>query len=58
MDIIEGAKEHHQATLAELTAEFDRRLAALQAPDTHEWMDAVMASRGRVLPRPKAGASF
>jgi hypothetical protein len=44
--------------LAELTAEFDRHLAALKASDAHERIDAAMASRGRVTPRPKAGASF
>jgi hypothetical protein len=58
MDIFEGAKGRQQAALAEVTAEFDRRLAALKAPDVCERMEAVMASEGRVLPRPKAGASF
>ena len=56
--LVEGAEERRQATLAELTAEFDQRLATLTSPDTHERVEAAMASRGRVTPRPKAGASF
>jgi hypothetical protein len=56
--LVEGAEQRGQATLAELTAEFDQRLAALTAPDAHARMDATMASRGRVMPRPKAGSSF
>jgi antitoxin (DNA-binding transcriptional repressor) of toxin-antitoxin stability system len=56
--LVEGAEERRQATLAELTAEFDQRLATLTAPDAHARMDAMMASRGRAMPRPKAGSSF
>ena len=46
------------AALAELSAEFDRRLASLQDPDTHDQMDAVMASRGWIGAGPKAGTSY
>jgi antitoxin (DNA-binding transcriptional repressor) of toxin-antitoxin stability system len=56
--LVESAKARHQATLAELTAEFDQHLAGLKAPDTRERVEAALASRGRVLPRPKAGTSF
>ncbi len=56
--LVEGINGRHQAALAELSAEFDQHLAALQAPDARQRVAATMASRGRVAPRPKAGASF
>jgi hypothetical protein len=56
--LVEGVKGRQQAVLAELTTEFDQRLAALKAPDARARIEAAMASRGRVTPRPKAGASF
>ena len=46
------------AVLEDVKARFDQHLAQLQAPDTHERMDAVMASHGRTRTRPKAGRSF
>ena len=56
--LVEGINGRRQTALAELSAEFDRHLAALQAPDARDRVEAAMASRGRVTPRPKAGASF
>jgi len=56
--LVAGAKRRHQATLAELAAEFDRHLAELKAPEARERVEAALASRGRVMPRPKAGTSF
>ncbi len=56
--LVGGIKGRHQTAMAELTAEFDQHLAALKAPDARERTEATMASRGRVTPRPKAGASF
>lgn len=53
-----GAEARHQATLSELAAEFDRHLAQLQAPDTRERVEAVLASKGRAKRRPKAGPSY
>ena len=44
-----------QASLAELSAEFDRRLAALKNPDAHKRVDAMMDARGKTKRRPKAG---
>src|SRR5471032_2783325 len=38
--LVEGAEARREATLAELTAEFDRRLATFAAPDAHARMDA------------------
>jgi len=46
---------HRQASLAELTAEFDRHLAALKNPDAHKRIDAMMDARGKTKRRPKAG---
>lgn len=56
--LAEDAGERRQAVLAELSAEFDRRLAALKSPETRGRAEAVMAARGRSKRRPKAGASF
>ena len=56
--LAEGIKGRHQTALAELSAEFDRHLAQLKAPDARGRVEAAMASRGRVTPRPKAGGSF
>jgi prevent-host-death family protein len=44
-----------QASLAELTAEFDRRLAALKDPDAHKRLDAMMDAGGKTKRRPKVG---
>jgi hypothetical protein len=56
--LAEDAKERRRAALAELSAEFDRRLATLRSAETRSRVDAVMASRGRSKRRPKAGVSF
>ena len=56
--LAEDAKARQQATLAELSTEFDRRLAALKSPETRGRVEAVIAARGRAKRRPKAGASF
>jgi hypothetical protein len=56
--LVDGIDGRRQAALADLAAEFDRHLAALKAPDARKRVDGAMASRGRVTPRPKAGASF
>lgn len=56
--LAEQAKERQQVTLAELSAEFDRRLAALKGPETRGRVEAAMATRGRTKRRPKAGMAF
>jgi PHD/YefM family antitoxin component YafN of YafNO toxin-antitoxin module len=56
--LAEDAKERRQAALAELSAEFDRRLAALKGAETRGRIETVMAARGRSKRRPKAGVSF
>jgi prevent-host-death family protein len=56
--LAEEAKGRHQVALAELSAQFDHRLAALKSPETRGRVEAVMAARGRAKRRPKSGASF
>jgi prevent-host-death family protein len=56
--LVQDAVTRQQEALADLSAEFDRRLAALKAPDTRRRMTAAMASRGQLKVRPKAGDSF
>lgn len=56
--LLAAAEDRRRSTLAELTAEFDQHLAALKDSDARERIEAAMKARGRVMPRPKAGASF
>jgi hypothetical protein len=42
-------------TLAE---EWNRRLSVLNEPGAHERLDVVIAARGRLKRRPKAGSSY
>jgi len=53
------AKTHRRSPRADLEAEWDRRLAPLQAADAGKRLDAVMAAKGRVKRRrSKAGPTF
>jgi PHD/YefM family antitoxin component YafN of YafNO toxin-antitoxin module len=56
--LAEEANARHQASLARLATDFERRLASLQDPETRTRVQAVMAARGRAKRRPKAGSSF
>jgi len=51
-------KAHEQALLDDLAARFDARRSALQQPDAKQRLGALLASRGKLGHRPKAGASF
>lgn len=51
-------RRDRQSALAELQAEWDRRLASLQAPDTATRVDAAFAAKGKIKNRSKAGPSF
>lgn len=51
-------KERDAAALDKLSAQFDERLASLQAPDAGKQAAAVFKRKGRLTTRPKAGASF
>lgn len=57
-DLAESARERHRVALTELSAEFDRRLAALNSSDIRGRVESVLAARGRSKQRPKAGDSF
>jgi len=56
--LVAGVLSNRENALAELSAEFDRRLAKLQDTGTGDRIDAVMAARGRTPTRPKAGSSY
>lgn len=56
--IVESVESNRKAALADLTAEFDRRLAQMQDPSTRARIDAMMACDGRTPTRPKAGPSY
>jgi len=61
LDIAAEAEIRQRDTLSELTAEFDRHLAALQGSATHGKIDAVLEHRGdlaKLAKRPKAGQSY
>lgn len=53
--IAETNDPKREVSLAELSAEFDRRLAVLQSPDARGRVDAIMDARGKTKRRPKAG---
>ena len=54
----QSVEERRQASLRELSAEWDRKLKCLNDPDAHERIDAIFAARGRSKVRPRAGESF
>jgi hypothetical protein len=47
-----------QSLLDELASRFNSRLATLQQPDAGQKVQALLAAKGKVKRRPKAGASF
>ncbi len=51
-------KAREISVLDQLAADFDKRLAGLQAPDAAQKVAAVFASGGKLKKRPKAGASY
>lgn len=53
-----AVRRDRQSALAELRAEWDRRLAPLQDPDARARVEAVLAAKGRAKRRSKAGPSF
>ena len=52
------AEERRLKSLAELSAEWERRLAPLQDPKAGERVDAMMDAQGRIKRRPKAGETY
>ncbi len=55
---IQALKVREQTVLNELAQRFDARLAVLQQADAARKMTAVFKARGKLVQRPKAGASF
>ncbi|NDL63422.1 type II toxin-antitoxin system prevent-host-death family antitoxin [Acerihabitans arboris] len=51
-------KAREQSVLDELTARFNARLAVLERPDAAKNVASVLAQRGTLKRRPKAGESF
>jgi prevent-host-death family protein len=51
-------QEREAAVLDQLSAQFDQRLASLQAPDAVDKAAAVFRRKGRLSTRPKAGPAF
>jgi PHD/YefM family antitoxin component YafN of YafNO toxin-antitoxin module len=57
-DALAAIKAREQSLLDELASRFDARLSVLNEPDARGKLDALLASRGRLVQRPRAGASF
>jgi prevent-host-death family protein len=55
---IAALNAREQSVLDALTNRFNTRLAALQQPGAGDKLNAVFAARGKLVRRPKAGASF
>lgn len=51
-------KEREASVLDQLSAQFNERLASLQAPNAGENAAAVFKRKGRLSTRPKAGTAF
>ena len=51
-------KEREASVLDQLSAQFDRRMAGLQAADAGDKAAAVFKRKGRLSSRPKAGPAF
>lgn len=54
----EEARARSEAGLAELSAEFDRRLASFKTEGIRDRVESVMSARGHIKRRPKAGATY
>ena len=51
-------RERETVVLEQLSAQFNQRLASLQAPDAGDKAAAVFQRKGRLSKRPKAGTAF
>ena len=51
-------REREQALLEQLSAQFQERLATLQAPDAHDKVSGVFGRKGQLTKRPVAGGSY
>lgn len=55
---VAALNEREASVLDELSAQFDRRLAGLQAPDARRKAAKVLQRKGKLSTRPKAGTAF
>jgi PHD/YefM family antitoxin component YafN of YafNO toxin-antitoxin module len=55
---INALNTREQSALDDLTQRFNDRLAVLQAPQAPQRLDALLAAKGKLRTKPKAGASF
>lgn len=56
--LAEEARARSEAGLAELSADFDRRLASFKTEGIRDRVESVMSARGRIKRPPKAGATY
>ena len=56
--LAEEARAHSEARLAELSADFDRRLASFKTEGIRDRVESVMSARGRIKRPPKAGTIY
>jgi|SRR6185369_138368 len=58
VEVPEELAVQRRKLLGQLAADFDKRLAALRAPDAAQKVSAVFASGGKLTKRPRAGAGY
>ena len=56
--LAEEARARSEAKLAELSADFDRRLASFKTEGIRDRVESVMSARGRIKRPPKAGTTY
>lgn len=56
--LAEEARTRSEARLAELSADFDRRLASFKTEGIRDRVESVMSARGRIKRPPKAGDTY
>jgi PHD/YefM family antitoxin component YafN of YafNO toxin-antitoxin module len=56
--LAEEAQARSEASLAELSADFDRRLASFNTEGIRERVESVMSARGRIKRPAKAGDTY
>lgn len=54
----QAIQAREQSVLDQLNTQFNQRMAVLQAPDAADKVNALFERQGKLVQRPKAGASF
>lgn len=55
---VQAYKDREQSALDELTQRFDARLQSLQQPQAAQGVRSLLAAKGKLGKRPKAGSTF